>query len=105
MTFELRTYVAKSGRIERLLARFRTDSIRILERHNIRNVGHWVTTASPAALVYIVKHEGDPAANWAAFYADPEWIAIVEEADRNDDRNVETIESVFMQPTDFSPVQ
>lgn len=103
MIYELRTYVPNPGRLQRLLARFETDSIAIMARHGIEGVGHWLTRDDEPSFVYLVRHRDDPAQTWAAFYADPDWVAIAAEADRVG-RSVATIESVFLEALPFSPL-
>jgi hypothetical protein len=107
--FELRTYTAPEGQLPNLLARFRDDTLRIFEKHGMHNVGYWVPQDAPAAentLIYVISHASRQAAenSWAAFREDPEW-ARVAEASQVDGRIVSNVESVFMQATEFSPMQ
>jgi hypothetical protein len=104
--YELRTYTAPPGKLPALLARFRDHTIRIFQRHNMESVGYWVPTdpeRKDNTLIYILKHpsRADADKNWAAFRADPEWIKVAEESQR-DGRIVEKVESVFMTATGFS---
>ena len=76
--FELRTYTAPDGKLPDLQARFRNHTMRIFEKHGIKNVGYWVPQDAPAkdnTLIYVISHESREAAkkSWAAFGADPEW--------------------------------
>jgi hypothetical protein len=107
--FELRTYTAPEGKLPNLLARFRDHTLRIFERHGMTNVGYWVPQDSPASentLIYILSHDSREAAakSWEAFRADTEWQRIAEES-QVDGRIVSSVESVFMDPTEFSPMQ
>jgi hypothetical protein len=73
------------------------------------NVGYWVPQDSPASentLIYILSHDSREAAakSWEAFRADTEWQRIAEES-QVDGRIVSSVESVFMDPTEFSPMQ
>jgi hypothetical protein len=107
--FELRTYTAPEGKLPNLLARFRDHTLRIFERHGMTNVGYWVPQDSPAAentLIYILSHDSREAAakSWDAFRADAEWQRIAEES-QVDGRIVAGVEAVFMDATDFSPMQ
>jgi len=107
--FELRTYTAPEGKLPNLLARFRDDTLRIFEKHGMHNVAYWVPQDTPASentLIYVISHASRQAAenSWAAFRADPEW-ARVAEASQVDGRIVSNVESVFMQATEFSPMQ
>lgn len=40
--YELRTYTATRGNLDKLLARFRDHTLKIFEKHGITHVGYWV---------------------------------------------------------------
>jgi hypothetical protein len=108
--FELRTYHAAPGKLEALLARFREHTMALFARHGIDVVGFW-SAANPedpstGTLVYVCAYDSKPAADaaWAAFRADPEWRAVVDETER-DGPLPSSVESFYMEPTDFSPMQ
>lgn len=106
--FELRTYIAPEGKLEDLLARFRDHTLKLFERHGMENIGYWIPTDEPASrntLVYLLSHASREAAktNWDAFRADPEWQVAKAESEANG-KLVERIESVFLDPADFSPL-
>jgi hypothetical protein len=107
--FELRTYTAPEGKLPNLLARFSEHTLRIIEKHGMVNVGYWVPQDTPASantLIYILSHDSRAAAerSWAAFREDAEWQRIAEES-QVDGRIVSSVESVFMNAADFSPMQ
>ena len=107
--FELRTYTANEGKFEGLKEEFRGYAARIFERHGMKNVGYWVPTDAPLSedtLIYILQHDSREAAqqSWDAFREDPEWRAAFEELNR-DGRLAASVESVYMEATDFSPMQ
>jgi NIPSNAP len=107
--FEMRTYHTFEGRLPALEKRFREHTMEIFERHGMKNVGYWIPQDAPAhsnTLVYIISHESRDAAkaNWAAFMADPEWKKVSAES-QVDGKIVEKSESVFMDPTDYSPLK
>lgn len=104
MTFELRTYTSAPGRMEDLLQRFRDHTVALLERHGMLSLGYWVPVADADTLVYLLRHQGTPAENWAQFSADPEWVKAKTESVRHGEL-VTRIESVFMEAVDFSPLQ
>jgi len=107
--FELRTYTTHPGRLDALNARFRDHTTRIFEKHGIKNVGYWVPQDakdhSDSTLIYIISHPSRDAAakNWQAFRDDPEWSRVAEESQR-DGRIVANVESVFMDPTNYSGI-
>jgi hypothetical protein len=93
-----------------LHARFRDHSIALLERHGMKMVGFWVPTdadkGSADTLVYIVAHQSREAAaaSWKAFGADPEWVKVKGESEKDGPLTTK-VESVFMSPTDYSPMK
>jgi len=107
--FELRTYTAAEGKYDALLARFRDHTMSIFEKHGMVNVGYWTPQDAPLSentLIYIIAHASREAAgeNWRAFGGDPEWQSVAEESQR-DGRLIVGLESVFLDPTDFSPMR
>jgi NIPSNAP len=107
--FELRTYTAPEGKLGELQARFRNHTMRIFNKHDMTSIGYWVPQDSPAhdnTLVYIIAHKSREAAkaNWAAFGADPEWQKVNTESQVNG-KIVAKVESVFLDPADYSPIK
>ncbi|MEO7650762.1 MAG: NIPSNAP family protein, partial [Bryobacteraceae bacterium] len=86
--FEMRTYTAMEGKLPNLQARFRDHTIKLFEKHGMKNVGYWVPQDSPKSqntLIYIISHENREQAkkNWAAFRADPVWQAAQKASEAN----------------------
>lgn len=107
--FELRTYIAPDGKLPDLNARFRNHTMRIFEKHGMKNVGYWVPQDTPAkdnTLIYVISHASREAAkkSWADFSADPEWKKVSAESQVNG-RIVSNVVSVFMDATDYSPIK
>jgi hypothetical protein len=107
--YELRTYTTLPGKLPDLLARFKNHTIKLFEKHGMRNVGYWVPQEAPRSgntLIYIVAHKSREAAakSWDAFRADPAWINARTESEAKG-KIVEKVESVFMEPTDFSALK
>ena len=107
--FELRTYTAPEGKLPDLQARFRNHTMRIFERHGMKNVGYWVPQDAPAkdnTLIYIISHASRDAAkkSWADFAADPEWKKVSAESQVNG-RIVSNVVSVYLDATDYSPIK
>lgn len=107
--FELRTYTAYDGKLPELLARFRDHTMKLFERHGMSNVGYWVPQDAPASqntLIYVLAHASRETAkkNWDAFRNDPEWQKVQKQSEANG-KLVIKIESVFMNPADFSPMK
>lgn len=107
--YELRTYTAPEGKLPELQARFRDHTMRIFEKHGMKNHGYWVPQDSPLkdnTLIYVISHESREAAkkNWSAFGADPEWQKVAKESQANG-RILQGVVSVYMEPTDYSPMK
>lgn len=107
--FELRTYTTHPGRLDALTRRFRDHTTRLFEKHGMVNIGYWVAQDEPLSentLIYVLSYPSREAATeaWEAFRADPEWRRVSEESQR-DGPIVESVESVFMDPTDFSAIK
>lgn len=107
--FELRTYTAAPGKLEELHRRFREHTLKFFERHGMVNIGYWSPQAAPAStntIVYLLAHESKAAADksWAAFSADPEWQKVKRASEKNGSL-VTKVESVFLSPTDYSPMR
>src|SRR3954467_5448058 len=108
--FELRTYHTPPGKMAALHTRFRDHSITLLERHGMKVVGFWVPTdadkGAADTLVYMLAHKSRAAADasWAAFRVDPEWVKVKAESEK-DGTLTSKVESVFMSPTDYSPMK
>jgi hypothetical protein len=105
--YELRTYHLNEGKQPLILERFRSKETAIFARCGMHGVGYWVPTDEPLAgrtLIYMLRHKSRAAAteSWAKFQADPEWIALKAETEK-DGAFVKLHESTFMKLTDFSP--
>jgi hypothetical protein len=104
MTYELRIYHATPGKISNLLTRFRDHTVDLFAKHGMHSVAYWVDNALPNDLIYVIKHSGEPAANWEAFLTDPDWIA-AKSASEIEGSLVVSIDSRYMSATDFSKLQ
>jgi hypothetical protein len=107
--YELRTYTTLEGRLPALHKRFRDHTIRLFEKHGMKNGMYWTPTDPTLAentLIYVVSHESPEAAkkSWDAFRSDPEWIK-VRDASEADGKIVKEVKSVYMKLTDYSPVR
>lgn len=105
-TYELRVYHAAEGKLDDLLKRFRERTTKLFEKHGMKNVAYWTPMDEPSksnTLIYILAHPSREAAaaNWKAFQADPDWIAVKEKSEANG-KLVEKVDSTFMAKTDFS---
>ena len=104
--YELRTYTAAPGKMAELQKRFRDHTMSIFENHGMKSVGYWVSEKQPDTLIYILMHKSrkDADASWKAFRRDPEWLRVFAESQKNGSLT-KKVESVYMTPTDFSPLK
>lgn len=107
--FELRTYTATEGKLSALESRFRDHTLKLFERHGMTNVVYTVPIDGPdheRKLIYLLAHNSreEAAKSWDAFRKDPEWVKAREESEK-DGKLTEKVESVFLAPTDFSPLK
>lgn len=112
--FELRTYTAAPGRLDALSARFRNHTMKLFEKHGMVNLGYWTPSAGGAGadntLVYILVHKNADAAkkSFDAFRADPAWKAAKNASEEKAGGSLTVtggVKSVFMKPTDYSPMK
>jgi hypothetical protein len=107
--FELRTYYAAEGKMDALHARFRDHTLKLFEKHGMTVIGFW-SPSEPAdaekKLIYILAYPSKEAADksWKAFRADPTWIAVLKESEKNG-KLVNRVDFVYMNPTDYSPLK
>lgn len=107
--FELRTYYALPGRLPNLLARFRNHTAKLFEKHGMTNIGYWVPADAPGSentLIYLLAYPSREAAkkSWDAFRSDPDWLKARAESER-DGKIVDRVESVYLNPADFSALR
>ena len=107
--FELRTYTTLPGKLPDLLARFRDHTTKLFEKHGMQNIGYWVPKDAPRSentLIYLLAHSSRDAAkkSWDAFRADPDWQKAAKASEANG-KIVDKVESVFLDPTDFSKIK
>lgn len=107
--FEIRRYTTNVDKLEALKTRFREHTIRLFEKHGITSIAYWIPADTPRSkntFVYVLSHPNRDLAkqHWAEFLADPEWIKVKAESEV-DGELVAEIDSEFVNPTDFSPLQ
>ena len=107
--FEMRTYYAAPGKMKALHARFRDHTCGLFKKHGITIVGFWSPTDPKEAekkLVYILAYPSKAAADksWEAFRKDPDWNKAKADSEK-DGKLVDKVESVYMNPTDYSPLK
>ena len=108
--FELRTYYLNEGKLDDLHMRFREHTCALLTKHGAELVGFWTPTddkdGKGSKLIYLVAFPSREAAKatWKAFSDDPEWKKVYAESHKNGVL-VNKVDSVFMEPTDYSAMK
>jgi hypothetical protein len=107
--FEIRTYTAAPGKLDALNARFRDHTIKVFDKYGMKSIGYWVPQDAPLkenTLIYVLAHESREAAakSWAAFRTDPDWVKAKADSENGGPLTTK-VESVFVDPTDYSPLK
>jgi hypothetical protein len=102
--YELRTYTTLPGRLPALNKRFAEHTLKLFEKHGIKNEMYWVPIEEDNKLIYVVSHDSREAADksWKAFGSDPEWQK-ARDASEADGKIVAKVDRVWMTLTDYSP--
>ncbi len=107
--FELRTYTSPDGKLGDLQARFRNHTTALFQKYGITNVGYWVPQDAPLSqntLVYMIAYPNRAEAKkrWAEFQADADWKKALAASQVNGPLQSK-VESIFLDPLDFSPLK
>ena len=108
--FELRTYYTNDGKLTDLHKRFRDHTCRLLKQHGAELIGFWTPLDEKDGkvdkLIYLVAFPSRDAAKktWAEFQKDPEWQKVYKES-HTTGALVGKVDSVFMEPTDYSEIK
>ena len=87
MIHELRIYRCMPGRLPDLNKRFESVTLKLWEKHGIRQVGFWTTLIgdSNQDLTYLLewKDLAERERVWAGFMRDPDWLKARTESEKN----------------------
>jgi uncharacterized protein (DUF1330 family) len=112
--FELRTYTASPGRLAALHDRFRHHTMKLFAKHGMTNLWYWTLDRGQKGendtLIYMLAHPSVEAArkSFAAFRDDPDWQAARKASEEKAGGSLTVpngVKSVFLLPTDFSPIK
>src|SRR5208337_3433997 len=108
MVYELRVYHCVPGRLPSIIKRFDTVTVRLFEKHGIKQIGFWTVAIgeSNQDLVYLLEWDSlaEREKRFAAFQSDPEWI----EARRKSEENgpiLASFSNTILTPTSFSALR
>lgn len=104
--YELRTYTAAEGKLDALHARFRDHILGFFKKHGMTSVVYFKPMDAPLSqttMIYLLSHESREAAakSWADFRNDPDWKKVSADGGPVTSK----VESVFLEPTDYSPMK
>lgn len=106
--YELRTYTTLPGRLPALNARFAGHTMKLFEKHGMKNETYWIPTDDEHkdnTLIYVVSHASRDAADksWKEFNEDPEWVKVRDASEADGKILAKAPERIFMTMTDYSP--
>jgi hypothetical protein len=103
---EIRTYTTAEGKLDSLVERMGKEEMQLLAKHGMKNELFSVAVDPPLSantFVWAVSHESRDAAkkSWEAALGDPEFKAMLSKWGRTTIKS----ESIFLSPTDYSPLK
>jgi hypothetical protein len=107
--YEFRIYTAAEGKMDAVLKRFQDPEAKLFEKYGMPAV-LYSTAFEPAdrqnQFVYVLRHDNRDAAraSWEKFRNDPDFRAAAQASDQGG-KAVVKVESFFVNPTSFSPMQ
>ncbi|MEA2836682.1 MAG: hypothetical protein QOD89_1232 [Bradyrhizobium sp.] len=108
MICEMRVYRCLPGRLPALLKRFENTTLKLWEKHGIKQAGFFTTLIgeSNQELTYFLSWESlaDREKKWNAFQSDPAWIDARAKSEA-DGQIINNIVSQLLVPTAFSSVK
>ena len=108
MIHELRMYECVPGKLPELNKRFDTITLKLWDKHGIRQAGFWTTIIgeSNQTLYYLLAWESlaEREQKFAAFGADPEWLTARAKTEENGPL-VANIKNFMLAPTSYSAVK
>ena len=108
MFHELRVYHCAPGRLPDLNRRFETITLKLWDKHGIRQTGFWTVYIgeSNQQLIYLLewKDLAEREAKWAAFASDPEWLTARAETEKNGPL-ITHFSNQILSPTSYAKIR
>ncbi len=108
MLRELRIYHCMPGRLPDLNKRFETITLKLWEKHGIRQAGFWTVVIgdSNADLYYMLEWASlaERETKWQAFATDPQWLSSKAETEKNG-QLISHFTNYILAPTSYSSVK
>jgi NIPSNAP len=110
--WEMRIYTSPAGRLPILEKRFRNHTMNLFAKHGMKNIVYWKPTQADQGadntLYYFLTHRSEKAAqaSFGTFINDPEWQRVSKASEvEAGGPIISKIESLFLYPTDYSPLR
>jgi NIPSNAP len=108
--FEMHVYHTLPGKLPELESQFRDRTSKLLAKHDLKIVGYWVPEGTPAwdnTFIFLAAHSSREEANknWDAMRADPDFQELIKKNSEPANKLVQTVDVMYMRPTDFSPMK
>jgi hypothetical protein len=108
MIHELRVFHCVAGRLPDLLKRFENSTLRLFEKHGIKQLGFWTVAIGQSSndLFLILQWESlaERERKFGAFLNDPEWLEVRRKSEENGPLEA-SITNTILVPTAFSMVR
>ena len=108
MILEMRVYRCIPGRLPALLKRFDTLTLKLWDKHGIKQAGFFTTLIGETnqQLVYFLAWDSlaEREKKWGAFMVDKEWLGVRAETEKNG-QIVAKVINQMLAPTAFSSVK
>jgi L-rhamnose mutarotase len=104
--YELRTYTTNAGKLPNLNARFSDHTVKLFEKHGIKNVMYSTPVDKENMLVYVIAHKDRETADksWKAFGQDPAWKKVAKESQLDGRILIKGgAKRQYLNTTDYSP--
>ena len=105
MIHELRVFHCVPGRLPALLKRFENDTLRLFEKHGIKQLGFWTVAIGESNndLLLILQWESlaEREQKFGGFLKDPEWLEARSKSEQDGPLEA-TITNTILVPTAFS---
>ncbi|MGB7181193.1 MAG: NIPSNAP family protein [Burkholderiaceae bacterium] len=108
MVHELRIYRCLPGRLPALNDRFRNITLKLWDKHGIKQAGFWTVLIgeNQHELYYLLEWASlaEREQKWNAFASDPQWLSSKAETEK-DQQIVASINNMILTPTDYSAIK
>jgi hypothetical protein len=101
MIYELRSYEVVPGRMPAMHARFKNHTVGLFKKHGIEVLGFWEAMIGTSNVLHYLCRFQDLAHReraWAEFGADPEWLRVRAESEKDGHRGADPERDLAPRP-------